>query len=87
MGSSFFYYKVSYYSGSDNSIKEDEGITFVESGKYCDAVAKIVDCYGEGFIETLYIQYIDSDITCITLAGFKNLLERLNSTKEENQNA
>lgn len=82
MSNTFFYYKVSYFDDDEGVMKEDEGITFAESGKYCDAVAEVADYYGEETIETIYIQYIDVDTSCLTLTNLRKFLGRLNLTKE-----
>lgn len=84
MSNTFFYYKVSYFSDLDNTMKEDDGIIFVGFGKFCDAVAEVADQYGEETIESIYINCIDTDTTCLTLADLKDFLGRLNPSKEEN---
>lgn len=82
MSDTFFYYKISYFDDDEGVMKEDEGITFTESGKYSDAVVKIADYYGEENLETVYIQYIDVDIPCLTLDSLREFLGKLNLQKE-----
>lgn len=83
MNKVFFYYKVSYFNEFENIMKEDNGIIFIEFGKFCDAVAEVADQYGEETIESIYVQCIDTDTICLTLTDLKDFLDRLNPSKEE----